>query len=136
MNKFQSSDSGNNFSENQELNIKQLFEQYGYYWKWFILSSLICLSIAFIYLRYANKIYNVSAKILLQDENKAAGELAGLAELANLTNGSPASAFVLDQIDVMKSRRIFEKVVEQNKLNINYQEWGRERLVNPTATYQ
>src|SRR5690606_13974404 len=74
-----------------------------------------------IYLRYADKIYNITAKILLQDENKASGELSGLTELANLAGGgSPGSAFVLDQIDVMKSRRIFQKVVDQNKLNINY----------------
>src|SRR5690606_1048824 len=83
-------------------------------------SVVICLIAAFTYLRYADKIYNITAKILLQDENKAAGELSGLAELAGLAGGSPASAFVLDQIDVMKSRRIFRKVVDQNKLNISY----------------
>src|SRR5690606_36980085 len=65
-----------------------------------------------------------TAKILLQDENKASGELAGLTELANLTGGGTASAFVLDQIDVMKSRRIFQKVVKQNKLNISYHAKG------------
>src|SRR5690606_18051901 len=100
--------------------LKQLFEQYSYYWKWFVFSIVICFVAALIYLRYADKIYNVTAKILLQDENKASGALAGLTELANLAGGSPAAAFVLDQIDVMKSRSIFQKVVNQNKLNITY----------------
>src|SRR5690606_38494572 len=107
-------------SEDQELNIKQLLEQYAYYWKWFIISVFVFIIGALIYLRYADKIFNITAKILLQDENKATGELAGLSELANLAGGNPASAFVLDQIDVMKSRRIFSKVVEQNRLNIGY----------------
>src|SRR5690606_13715045 len=111
--------------EEQEINIKQLFEQYSYYWKWFILSIIVCVIAAFFYLRYASKIYNVSAKILLQDESKAAGELAGLSELTSLGGiGSPTSAFVSDQIDVMKSRRIFLKVVTQNKLNISYYSKG------------
>src|SRR5690606_31463494 len=111
-------------SEDQEINLKQVFEQYAFYWKWFILSVLICFTSALIYLRYADKIYNITAKILLQDENKVSGELVGLSELANLTGSSPASAFVLDQIDVMKSRRIFSKVVQENRLNIVYKSIG------------
>jgi uncharacterized protein involved in exopolysaccharide biosynthesis len=106
--------------DGQEVNIKQLFEQYAYYWKWFFVSIIICLIASFVYLRYAEKIYNITAKILLQDENKATGELAGLSELATLTGGGSASAFVSDQIEVMKSRRIFNKVVEQNRLNTIY----------------
>src|SRR5690606_15501969 len=108
-------------SDEQELNIKQLFEQYAFYWRWFLVSIAVCLFIAFVYLRYAERIYNVNAKILLQDDKQASGELAGLAELSALTGmGSASSAFVADQIDVMKSRRILRKVVESNRLNISY----------------
>ncbi len=107
--------------EEQNINLKQLFEQYAFFWKWFIVSILICILGAFIYLRYADKIYNITAKILLQDENKPTGELAGLSEIAALGGlGGSSSAFVSDQIDVMKSRRIFRKVVEQNRFNIIY----------------
>src|SRR5690606_22285029 len=108
-------------SDEQEINLKQLFEQYAFYWKWFVISEFACLSIAFIYLRYAQQIYNVTGKILLQDEKQASGELAGLAELSALTGmGSASSAFVADQMDVMKSRRILRKVVESNRLNVTY----------------
>src|SRR5690606_16275391 len=114
-----------NNNEGQEINLKQLFEQYAYYWKWFILSVILCLVSAVIYLRYADKIYSINSKILLQDENKATGELAGLSELASLGGiGGTTSSFVADQIDVMKSRRIFRKVVEQNRLNVIYYNKG------------
>src|SRR5690606_18335789 len=114
-------ESGHRQEEGQELNLRQLFEQYAYFWKWFVASVVVCAIGAVLYLRYAEKIYKVDAKILLQDENKASGDLAGLSELASLTGvGSQASAFVLDQIDVIKSRRILTKVVTQNKLNIIY----------------
>src|SRR5690606_34057893 len=78
------------------------------------------------YLRYAEKIYKIDAKILLQDEKQASGDLAGLAELASLAGGgSQTSAFVSDQIDVIKSRRILRKVIETNKLNVTYKSQGK-----------
>src|SRR5690606_10739375 len=114
-------ESGQKQEEGQELNLRQLFEQYAYFWKWFVASVLICAITGVLYLRYAEKIYKIDAKILLQDEKKSTGDLAGLSELASLAGGgSQASAFVLDQIDVIKSRRILTKVVTQNKLNIIY----------------
>src|SRR5690606_2399349 len=109
-------------SEESEINLRQVFEQYAYFWKWFLASVIIFISAAFIYLRYAERIYKVEAKVLLQDEKKASGDLAGLTELASMAGGagSQASACVLDQIDVIKSRRILSKVVHANKLNIIY----------------
>src|SRR5690606_11740619 len=108
-------------AEDQEINLKQLFEQYAFYWKWFVISVLVCLSMALVYLRYAEQVYNVTAKILLQDEKQASGELAGLAELSALTGmGGGSSAFVADQMDIMLSRRILLKVVEANRLNFSY----------------
>ena len=67
-------------SDEQELNLKQIFEQYAFYWKWFVISVFACLFIAFVYLRYAERVYNISAKILLQDEKQASGDMAGLSE--------------------------------------------------------
>jgi len=72
-------------ADEQELNLTQIFEQYAFYWRWFVISVFACLFIAFVYLRYAQKVYNTSAKILLQDEKQASGDMAGLAELATMT---------------------------------------------------
>src|SRR5690606_20535524 len=110
-------------SENQEqdINLKQLFEQYAFYWKWFVVSIVACLFIAVVYLRYAQRIYNVNAKILLQDEKQASGEMAGLAELATLSGmGSSSAAFVNDQMEVLRSRRLMRKVVDTNRLYLSY----------------
>src|SRR5690606_32741333 len=112
-------------AEEHTINLRQLFEQYAYYWRWFVLSVLLCSAAAFVYLRYAERIYSITAKILLQDDKKASGELVGLSELSALTGmGSASSAFVSDQIEVMKSRRILRKVVELNALNIEYYSKG------------
>src|SRR5690606_4213356 len=108
-------------SDDQELNLKQIFEQYAFYWKWFVVSVTVCLFAAFVYLRYAQKIYNTSAKILLQDEKQASGDMAGLAELATMTGmGSSSAAFVNDQMEVLRSRRLMRKVVDSNRLYLSY----------------
>ena len=99
-----SNESPQPIQEESDLNLRQLFEQYAYFWKWFLFSIAVCVFISVVYLRYAEKIYKIDAKILLQDEKQASGDLAGLAELASLAGGgSQTSAFVSDQIDVIKS---------------------------------
>lgn len=108
--------------EDQQINIKALFEQYFYYWKWFVLSISIVLFSAFLYLKFATKQYKVDAKILLPNENEGKGELAGLADLASITGSTGNTAKVMDQIDVLKSRRLAGKVVDTLNLNISYSE--------------
>ena len=39
-------------------------------WQWYLLSLFICMSAAYIYLRYAQPIYQVSARMLVKDEEK------------------------------------------------------------------
>ncbi|MGJ1274841.1 GumC family protein, partial [Sphingobacterium siyangense] len=135
--------------EDQQINIKALFEQYFYYWKWFVLSISIVLFSAFLYLKFATKQYKVDAKILLPNENEGKGELAGLADLASITGSAGNTAKVMDQIDVLKSRRLAGKVVDTLNLNISYSE-GRFKkemlaqqespirlfLVNSNISYQ
>ncbi|MGJ1450666.1 Wzz/FepE/Etk N-terminal domain-containing protein [Sphingobacterium spiritivorum] len=112
-------------SEGEELNLKALFEQYLYYWKWFIISVFVVLTLAFLYLRYTPKQYAVDAKILLPDEKSSKGELAGLSDLAEMAGSSATSSQVMDQIDVLKSRRLVSKVVDRLNLSTNYSVKGR-----------
>src|SRR5690606_5009592 len=118
------------FKQNKEedINLRQLFEQYVFYWKWFVLATIFALASAMIYLRYAQKTYNTTAKILLKDERSAsAGELAGIAELSNSIGFGSRAGFVTDQIEVLYSRRLMRKVVDQHHLNIMYAVKGKIR---------
>ena len=116
----------NQFEETEEnINIRAILEQYLYYWKWFVLGIFLSLIIAFVYIKYAQKQYQVSAKILLNEKESATGELAGLMDQAMLGGGSGGNAEVGDQIDVLKSKRLITKVVEENNLNIQYFSKGR-----------
>jgi capsular exopolysaccharide synthesis family protein len=110
------------FSEEIEenINIRQLLEQYLYYWKWFVLGLILALTIAIIYIKTAEKQYQVSAKILLNDKDSGAkGDIASMMDQA-LLGGSSLNAEVGDQIDILKSKRLITKVVQKNNLNIEY----------------
>ncbi|WP_312365611.1 GNVR domain-containing protein, partial [Sphingobacterium sp.] len=115
--------------EVEDINLRQVFEQYAFYWKWFVLSITIAAGLSIVYLRYTEKVYSTTAKILLKDEKSAsAGELAGIAELTNSIGfGGSRSAFVTDQIDVLLSRRLMRKVVDEHHLNVIYASKGKIR---------
>ena len=124
MDQNQTNYSNNSFEEDENINLRQILEQYLYYWKWFVLGVIIAVIGALIYLKYTQKQYQVTAKILLNEKESAAGELAGLTDAATLFGGS-ANSEVGDQIEILKSRRLISKIVEQNNLNIRYFSVGR-----------
>ena len=37
-------------------------------WKWFVLSILLCMGIAYTYLRYTTPVYQATAKVLINDD--------------------------------------------------------------------
>jgi len=51
---------------------KSLF-RYLRYWKWFVASMVVCLTLAVVYLKMASPVYEVKAKILLNDNQKDGG---------------------------------------------------------------
>lgn len=40
-------------------------------WQWFVLSTIICLGSAYLYLRYTTPIHNVTTKILIKDDGNS-----------------------------------------------------------------
>lgn len=109
--------------EDENINLRQILEQYLFYWKWFVLSLIICIIGAFLYLRYTPKQYQVTAKILLNEKENVSGELAALAEVNPFSNTSNSN--ITDQIEILQSRRLITKVVSNNNLNIKYYSIGK-----------
>ena len=52
------------------LNFQKVFSHLVLNWQWYLISVFICLCGAFIYLRYARPTYQVSARMLVKDEEK------------------------------------------------------------------
>lgn len=95
--------------------LSEIIERYLYQWKYLLLSIIICLSVAFIYLRYSIPIYSSSATVLVKNsESKQMGpDLSALKDLG-FSNGSKG---LENEIEVYKSRTLIKKIVEKLHLN-------------------
>lgn len=113
-----------NNEENENINIKDVLNKYLKYWYWFIICTIISLFCAFYYLRYTPKQYNSNAKILLNNSQSSVGELAGVIDITKL-GSTEADGEITDQIEIIKSRRILEKVIKKNNYNISYFNIGK-----------
>jgi tyrosine-protein kinase Etk/Wzc len=103
----------NKISEN---NIKETILQYLVYWKWFVLSLVICLSIAFTYLRYSKKIYQTTAQIKILDNTNSRMELPS--DLKSLFSSKKVN--IDNEIGVLKSQRLLRRVALDLNLTTTY----------------
>lgn len=109
----------NAIQEPSELNLREQIDQYLRYWPWFVISVVVAISISFLYLRYATPIYKTVASILIKDEkNSALSELAAFQDLG--LTGSLNQAGFENEIQILKSKSLTERVVRELNLNIRY----------------
>lgn len=93
------------------------------HWRWFAASVLVCLIIAFIYLRYTTPVYNVTAGVLIQQKDSKGGlgaALSGgaLGMLSGLSGVSLSSSFD-NELEIMQSRTLLKKVITDLGLYIS-----------------
>ena len=101
-------------------------------WKWFLLSLIICLGLAAIYLRYTTPIYQTTAKLLVKGSDKGYSSNASLR--SSLTTGIiNQNEGLSNKIQILRSRRLAEEAVKDLKLYVNYVKHGR---VNDVMMYK
>ena len=55
--------------ESSSFNLQLIYKTLVLNWQWFVLSVIICLGVAFAYLRYTTPMYQASAKLLIKDDD-------------------------------------------------------------------
>ena len=95
------------------IDLKEIIGTYSKHWKWFILSVIIAVILAFVYLRYTIPEYEARAKIqIIEDQNSASGlDLFSELDLFGAKNK------VEDEIEIINSRSNFIEVVRDLGLN-------------------
>lgn len=112
------------YNNEEEINLQEWLLRFVRQWKWFVLSVVLLLAASLIYLRYAPKIYEVNAALLLKDEKKGGGsELMALQEL----NIFEAKNNVDNEIEILKTANLMEKVVREMDIYFEYYMSGRVR---------
>lgn len=97
-------------------------------WKWFVLSLIICMGAAHIYLRYATPIYQSAAKLLIKDdEGSSSSSFKGGNSIMSATNlGIISNSNGIDnEMEILKSRTLAQQTVYDLKLYVNYRHEGK-----------
>ncbi len=116
-----------NKKETDSLSIKEFFHKYIKYLPWIIFSVAIALLGAYLYLRYATRIYSASASMMISLSSNTKGSNDKVDELLF---GSTQANNILNEIEILKSRSLMRRVVEKNNLGISYTGIGKIREVN------
>lgn len=90
-------------------------------WKWYLLSLIICVGCAMVYLRYASPVYSISAKMLIKDDDtpQASRRGSALQNVANLGFMTNTSGFD-NELEMLKSQSLSIAAVTDLKLYVNY----------------
>lgn len=104
-------------------------------WQWFLLSLIICLGGAKLYLSYKTPTYSVSAKMLVKDEqrNRYGGNfsqlMSSMPDFGIMTN----SAGVDNEVEILQSHFLAREAIVKLKLYASYK---MEGLIKNTEVYK
>jgi capsular exopolysaccharide synthesis family protein len=99
------------------LDLRSLLSTYLRYWKWFVISLLVAMSLAYVHLRYTVPQFSASAKIQIMEDKNSSSELSVFRDL-NVFSGSKTR--IEDEIEILNSRANFIQVIKELGVNIKY----------------
>lgn len=105
------------------LSIKEQVTKYLSFWPLFIISIAVCVGAGIIYLRYAVPMYKATALVFVK--NDKSGGSTDLIQTA--ITGDPIRSNLDNEIQLMKSASLMERVVTKNEFNISYYFVGKVR---------
>ena len=103
----------------KKTDLKTVFFKYIIHWPWFIACILLWVAGAWLYLRYTAPVYNISASVIIKDNDKNSKASNGMADLEDFGFYSSISNFD-NEVEILKSRTLIKKVIEELDLYINY----------------
>ena len=105
----------------EQVNIQEILFRYLIHWPWFVVSVIICVAIAWGYLRLTTPIYNISATVLIKDEKKGGGaNMSSELERMGLDGFVSSSKNVDNEIEVLRSKSLAREVVNRLGLFVTY----------------
>jgi len=112
--------------ETSSINLATIMSTIILNWQWFALSFIICMCLAFLYLRYKSPVYQLQTKMLIKDEQnpnyrRTNQMLSNMTDLGFMTN----SAGIDNEVEILQSHILAEQAVKDLKLNVHYKMEGR-----------
>ena len=103
----------------EKTDFKAILFKYAIHWPWFLACTLLCMAGAWIYLCYTPSVYNISASVIIKDNDKNSKASSGMADLEDLGFYSSINNFD-NEVEILQSRTLIKKVVEELDLYISY----------------
>ena len=111
----------NQASQEETIDIKALILKYLQYWYYFVACILFFGCIAFLNNRYTVPKYSVSTTLLIRDDNNTQLGAENLLEGLELFSGKKN---LKNEIVILSSYSLFEKVIEELNLGVSYYQHG------------
>lgn len=107
------------------LSVRDLFYKYVRFLPLFLLSLAIALLVAWVYLRYATRIYGAGGSLLIKNEQTKSND-----KVEDLLTGSNKAQNIMSEIEVLKSKPLMERVVNKLHLQLRYVAIGKIKEYN------
>jgi tyrosine-protein kinase Etk/Wzc len=115
-----------NKSELWNLSVRDIFYKYVRFLPLFLLSLAFALLIAWIYLRYATRIYGASGTMLIKSEQTS----RSTDKVEELFEGGNRLQNIQTEMEILKSRPLMERVVRNLGLEFSYTSIGKIKELN------
>ena len=96
-------------------------------------SVIVCLILAFVYLRYQAPVYNVTSAVLIKEDDsskRGMGAASGALEAMQSLGGLSMSNNFDNEVEILKSRTLIRKVITQLGL---YTSMAEDRMLATTS---
>ena len=111
--------------EKSSIDFQTIYTAFILNWKWFVMSLIICMGCAMVYLRYKTPVYQAHAKLLIKDDDSRnrSGKNAVLAtsNLGIMSN----STGIDNEMEILSSLSIAQQAVRDLKLYVGYMLEGK-----------
>ncbi len=105
-------------SEDNNIDFRDVLDKYLIYWKWFVLSVIICVLLAILKLNFSRPVYEATSTIKIKDEK--GGDKSALSAFQDLGIMSGTKENIDDEIEILKSKSIISETIKSLGLNIKF----------------
>jgi len=105
---------------------REIIEKYFSHWKWYFVSFIVFFVLAILTIRYSTEAYSIEAKIKINNDKADENVIEGYSKSNRIASTKDSSIQIMDEIELLKSRSLIEKVVKE--LNLNIQFFGQGKV--------
>ena len=115
------------FDDSESFDYKEFIGKILNKWYLFLASIILCVLGSWFYLKYTTPQYVISSKLLVEDQKSSSGGALSNNMISDFSSLFDLPSNAQNEIDILKSRSLMEKVVEQMNLNTTLYKVGTFR---------